>query len=570
LKRTVLFFTVDTIPGSGRNVSGGGLRAWGLGEGLKSKGHEVIYSMPRKIVEGGNFSKEFIDYAYQPEHLWKIIRKVVPDVIIFEQWGLATYLEKTNIPVIIDLHGSLIIENYFRKHRGLHYNIAAKIKTLTKADFIICPSQRQKNYFIPWLMLSGFLVGEESIAVVPVSLSPELPQKNPSDELTFIFSGGLWPWINPFPALDIVAEQVSKLGNGQLKVFAQKPDIKKLLPKDKFGNGKNFSFAGIKDMDRVKINPFVPHENLLKELSTADVAVDIYQWNRERELAFSTRTIEFLWSGLPVIHADYSEISQYITEYQAGWCLDPNDVESIRKVVSEICDDPFKAREYGKNAQRLVREHFTWERTIDPLNNYVMSPLPKSGKKTFFDLVSLEFDRIEEETVQQLEKMKIVLDEKSRELENKTDKIAGLEDELKKNQDLMTETAKENEIEKETLIKKFEAQKEALNSDFEEKCDVWVDQISTLKNRIKEYHRFETKLQNDLQRSEEEAQHLQGVLRSIQERLPFRAYKVFSYRLRRLWVQYPTLLWLFMANFFSNTYMSRWCKKMGIRIFPGQ
>lgn len=570
MKRTVLVFTVDTIPGPDRNVSGGGLRAWGLGEGLKSKGHEVIYSMPKKLVESGNFSKEAVDYAYKPEHLWKTIRKVIPDIIIFEQWGLATYLEKTNIPVAIDLHGSLIIENYFRKHRDLHYNIAAKIKTLAKADFIICPGQRQKNYFIPWLMLSGFQVDEDAIAVVPVSFSPDLPEKNRSNDLTFIFSGGLWPWINPFPALEIVAEQVKNLGNGRLEIFSQKPDIKKLLPKDRFGNGQNFSMDVIEEMDRVNIHPFIPHETLLKKLRTSDVAMDIYQWNRERELAFSTRTIEFLWSGLPVIHADYSEIAPYITEYQAGWCLDPNDVESIRRTVSEIYDDPAKTREYGKNAQRLVKNHFTWDRTIDPLDNYVVSPLPKSGKKTFFDLVSLEFDRIEEETGLQLEKMKSDFAEKLREIESKDGEITGLNDELKKNQDSMITAEKENDIEKEALIKNFEAEKEALNTDFEEKREVWVKQISKLKKKLTVFDKVEAQLRNNLHASMENSHHLQGVLKSIQERFPYRAYKAVSYRLRRFWVQYPTLIWLFMANFFSNTYMSRWCKKMGTRIFPGQ
>ncbi|OQY14604.1 MAG: hypothetical protein B6I30_00050 [Desulfobacteraceae bacterium 4572_187] len=559
MKRTVLLFTVDTIPWPDQNVSGGGLRAWGLGEGLKSKGHEVIYSMPRKLVEGGNFSSELIDYAYQPEHLWKTIRKVVPDVIIFEQWGLATYLEKTNIPVAIDLHGSLIIENYFRKHRRLHYNIAAKIKTLAKADFIICPSQRQKNYFIPWLMLSGFQVDEDAIAVVPVSLSPDLPQKNRSDELTFIFSGGLWPWINPFPALEIVAEQVKGLENGRLRIFSQKPDIKKLLSKDAFGAGHIFNMDSIKNMDRVDIHPFIPHETLLKELQVSDVAVDIYQWNRERELAFSTRTIEFLWSGLPVIHADYSEISRYIAEYQAGWCLDPNDVESITKVVSEIRDDPGKVQEYGENAQTLVKNHFTWDRTIDPLNNFVINPLPKSRKETFFDLVSLEFDRIEKETGLQLEKMEKAFGERTRELETRDEEIAGLKEELKNNQDSMIAAAKENIIEKETL-----------RANFEKKSEVWMGQISNLREKLTGLDQIEAQLRNDLHASMERGQHLQGVLRSVQERFPYRVYKVVSYRLRRLFLQYPTLIWLFMANFFSNAHMSRWCKKKGIRIFPGQ
>ena len=87
------------VPIPGCRVSGGGLRAWGLGEALKTKGHEVIYSVPQKLIKSENVPSELSRFAFEPENLRKIIRKVVPDVILFEQWGIATYLEETKIPV---------------------------------------------------------------------------------------------------------------------------------------------------------------------------------------------------------------------------------------------------------------------------------------------------------------------------------------------------------------------------------------------------------------------------------------------------------------------------------------
>ena len=540
------------IPVPNLSVSGGGLRAWGLGEGLKSKGHEVIYSIPRKIAEAKNLSGELLDYAYQPENLRKIIRKIVPDVILFEQWGLATYLKKTNIPVVIDLHGSLIIENYFRKHRGLHNNIAAKIKTLVKADYIICPSERQKNYFIPWLMLSGFPVDEDSIAVVPVSFSPDLPERDLSNELTFIFSGGLWPWINPFPALKIVAEQVKSHRNGRLKIFSQKPDIRTVLPKDAFGTGHISDIEHLKNINGVDIRQFIPHETLLKEYRKASVAVDIYQWNRERDLAFSTRTIEFLWSGLPVIHAEYSEISDYIRKYQAGWCLDPNDVESISKTVSKIYSDRDMVREYSENAQKLVKAHFTWDRTVGPLNNFVLDPFHKGGKQTFFDLVSLEFDRIEDESLLQIEGMEKGLIEKDEE-------IAGLNLEVNKLQDQLIEETKQYEIGKEELRLRLETESQQ-----------WAKKMAAKEDKLRSLREIELQLRSRLHESNEKVKYAQGVFKSIQNRFPYRLYKVFSYRSRRILIQYPRFLWLFTVNFLTNAYMSRWCRKKGRPIFPAQ
>ena len=41
--------------------------------------------------------------------------------------------------------------------------------------------------------------------------------------------------------------------------------------------------------------------------------------NVERELAFPSRTVNYLWCGLPVIHPEFSEVAHYIREYEAGW-----------------------------------------------------------------------------------------------------------------------------------------------------------------------------------------------------------------------------------------------------------
>jgi len=396
--------------------------------------------------------------------------------------------------VVIDLHGSLILENYFRKHGGLHNNVAAKIKTLAKADYIICPSKRQKNYFIPWLMLSGFRVDEQSIAVIPVSFSPILPEKSSSSELTFIFSGGMWPWINPFPALDIVAEQVKGNRDGRLKIFSQKPDLKKIIPKDAFGHGHMLNLDHLKKSDRIEIQQFISRENLLEAFKDASVAVDIYQWNRERELAFSTRTIEFLWSGLPVIHADYSEISQYIRTYEAGWCLDPNDVDSIERTVLEIFSDKDKIREYGKNAQRLVEAHFTWDRTVEPLNNFVVDPFPKTRKQTFFDLLSLEFDRIEDEMSLEIEGTKQILVARNEE-------IRCLNQEFTKIQDLMRKETEKHHLEKDELRAKSQAEIKARDQEI---LRLSSESQSEIKARDQEILRLTSESQAEIKARDQE------------------------------------------------------------------
>jgi hypothetical protein len=102
--------------------------------------------------------------------------------------------------------------------------------------------------------------------------------------------------------------------------------------------------------------------------------MDVMQRNPERELAFTTRTVEYMWCGLPVIHHDYDELSDLIREYEAGWTVDPADRAALDRVVAEILAKPAEAARRGRNAQRLVRERLTWDRTAESLDYFVRHP----------------------------------------------------------------------------------------------------------------------------------------------------------------------------------------------------
>jgi hypothetical protein len=113
---------------------------------------------------------------------------------------------------------------------------------------------------------------------------------------------------------------------------------------------------------------------LLACYASAHVAVDVMQRNSERELAFTTRTVEYLWCGVPVLYHDYAELSDYIREYEAGWLVNPEDADAVRHTLRHIFDHPEEVAARSRNAQRLVRERLTWDNTITPLDSFVRLP----------------------------------------------------------------------------------------------------------------------------------------------------------------------------------------------------
>jgi glycosyltransferase involved in cell wall biosynthesis len=130
----------------------------------------------------------------------------------------------------------------------------------------------------------------------------------------------------------------------------------------------------IKSSPYVVARGMIPHDELVAEYTHAHVAMDLMKRNPERELAFTTRTVEYLWCGLPVIYNDYAELSDYIREYDAGWLVDPENALAIDKVLSEIFEYPEQVARRSLNAQRLVREKLTWDRTIGVLDHFVRYP----------------------------------------------------------------------------------------------------------------------------------------------------------------------------------------------------
>ncbi|HEY4689893.1 MAG TPA: glycosyltransferase family 4 protein [Anaerolineae bacterium] len=375
--RRVLVVSGDTLPLPGLPTTGAGLRAWGLGKGLESRGHEVHFLMPavalERAAEGVDksvYQSLTYDHLY-PQALNRRIADLSPDVIVFQHWMSAVNLsERNRIPVVIDFHGPLVLETLYQDLPHLDQLRRLKIRTLPKADFFTCAGEQQRHYFYPWLMLAGFDVRDNVIQAIPVSLSPDLPARAPGNgDVTFVYGGVFLPWQDPSLALETLVETLEQRGSGCLKFFGgthAHVDIppgkyRELIPR-------------LRSSPRVEVMGMVAHDALLQTYQRAHVAMDLMARNPERELAFTTRTVEYLWCGLPVVYNDYAELARYIREYDAGWTIDPQDARVIRSVIESILDDPSILEAKSRNAQRLTRERLAWDRTIEPLDAFCREP----------------------------------------------------------------------------------------------------------------------------------------------------------------------------------------------------
>jgi GT2 family glycosyltransferase len=383
--RKILVFAPDLLPLPGFPTVGSGLRAWGLGQGLAARGHDVVFSMPRLALQrlDGRYpiGRELRELAWAPYAMHRIVERVEPDVVLVCGWPLAEGLSQrglTTAPVVVDQHGPHILERRFQGLGDESGNRRQKLDALASADYFTCAGERQLEYFQPWLADAGWTERDrrERSFATRFSLSPEAPERRPSDGVTFVY-GGVWlPWQDPTAGLRALVRQLDRRGRGTLRLFGGRhPWL------DIDGGAFEKLVAELEASPHVIQEGQVPHARLIESYSRAHVALDLMKRNPERELAVTSRTVEFLWCGLPVIYNDYSELSELIRDYDAGWTVDPEDAEAIDRALDEAFDDPDAIRRKSDNARRLVREQLSWVETIEPLDSIVREATRRAGAR---------------------------------------------------------------------------------------------------------------------------------------------------------------------------------------------
>jgi hypothetical protein len=390
MPKKIIIFSTELLPTGNIPATGWGVRGKGIYEGLKAHGFDLIYSPSKNAVEAKKeIPAELRELAFDRKNIDGIIKEINPDALIFSPWPSANELGKTEIPVAIDLGGPIILENLFIEGCDIIHPLESKIEALSKADFFIFGNRRQRYYYLLWLIMAGVDPSMSNTGVVPITLSPNLPEhmKNCYDK--FVTGGVFYPWQNPFPSINCVIKSFDKLGFGKLKVYEGKHPTWQDFP-DIFKNPKDYLMKS----ERVEYAPIVPYDELINDYLKQGVAIDLYEEHFERELAAPNRTITYLWCGIPPITSRYFELSDYIREYDAGWIVTPGDEEEIFEVLKSISENPDIVGKKSENAQKLAKDKFSWGKGISGLVEFCNNPYKQPKKENMLGRIMSENSRI--------------------------------------------------------------------------------------------------------------------------------------------------------------------------------
>lgn len=112
----------------------------------------------------------------------------------------------------------------------------------------------------------------------------------------------------------------------------------------------------------------VPFDKMRNMMEDADVGISAHQGGAFGDLYFSTKILEYLTQGLPVISSRTKTILRYIPE-DTVFYFEPENAEDMAKQIIQIWSEPDLVRKKMKNAKRLLHKYI-WETEKYKLINF--------------------------------------------------------------------------------------------------------------------------------------------------------------------------------------------------------
>ncbi len=374
----VFILSNDVVPSLGMPVAAPGLRAFGLAEGLRANGVKA-----KTVVTRGFVDRQWLRFGRSVPH------PTAPNVEIVGANRLAAYL-KANAPAVAILINSNQVD-HLRPIRGVRYVLdffapkmletlyqhgegypkeelatlrRRKIRAIELADAFIVNGKKKLPYFLAWMLQADRDVRKLPVEVVnmcaPIAFSGEAGTVGKG--VRFAVAGYLQSWSTLGRWVEVVERA---LDHPEMSL-----DV--LLPWH-WGGGVARSHESRDDLDRLERHASVTAHGTMtfsefqKFLLGVDVSIDLFQHNLEREYAMVTRSIISLACGVPVIHPPFTEVSPMISEYDAGWLVDPPDTATLEGVIGNILEDPDLVRRKKENARALAAEMLDPAVAVKPL-----------------------------------------------------------------------------------------------------------------------------------------------------------------------------------------------------------
>lgn len=324
------------------------------------------------------------------------------DVIVTLGVILLTYprLLKLNKPLVLDIYAPTLIESlqiyseaaftfknlFFREKERTSLNTQ-----LRAADFLMCASEKQRDYWLGWLTgvgrLNPYTYHEDKtlrqlIDVVPFGLPREKPSSTQpvlkgvyktiqADDKVLLWNGGIWNWLDASTLIKAMAQIVSH--QPKIKLFFM--GIKRPAALITAAAEEAIALSKLYGLYETHIffNDWVPYEERQNYLLEADLGISLHLDHIESRFSFRTRYLDHLWTGLPLLATEGDVMSAELVQWSLGRTVKVGDVEGVAQAVLEMVNDRSLRQRYQANRDQIVSTYH-WETVARPLVEFCAQP----------------------------------------------------------------------------------------------------------------------------------------------------------------------------------------------------
>ena len=265
---------------------------------------------------------------------------------------------------------------------------------MLEADFSICASERQRDYWVGRFCALGRIDPPLSnfdpslrklIDVVPFGLPSTPPKRNGTSlrdlvpeigaqDPLLLWGGGIWDWFDPLTVIRAVGELSGTVSNIRLVFMGTKPPNPQVPVMEMTHKAQELSESlGLLGKNVFFLKDWVSYEQRANFLLDADIAVSSHFDLPETRFSFRTRMLDYFWAHLPIVATGGDHLADLIEANQAGVTVPYQDVNAWKQAISRLLSDAAFKKACQSGAAKLA-EQFSWPKVIEPLRAYCFNP----------------------------------------------------------------------------------------------------------------------------------------------------------------------------------------------------
>ncbi len=397
-KRTrVLVITGDPL---GKKMAGPAIRAWNIADYLSDISCVRLVSC--ESVD--RHSIKFETFAVKPgDERSMSAHEKWADVIVFQGLAMQLFSAINNSKklIVADIYDPMHLEQLEQAKssdiEAWQRNISSATSVLnaqvSRADFFICASERQRNFYLGQLAALGRVDASnysqdptlrELIDVVPFGLPGSGPvhSKNVlkgvhegigTEDKLILWSGGLYNWFDPLTLIEAVGFLAKRRPNVRLFFMGTQHPHPGVPVMEIVARSQSLARdLGLHDVNVFFNDAWVDYDDRQNYLLEADAGVSTHFDHVETAFSFRTRILDYLWAGLPMVVTEGDSFAELISEKNLGIAVPEKDPVLLADAIEKVLFDEAFAKDCRKNIAE-VRQDFEWRETLKPLLSFISS-----------------------------------------------------------------------------------------------------------------------------------------------------------------------------------------------------